>query len=135
MNQKPTLYLIRGTPGSGKTTLAKQFVESGIAHANFEADDYFTDSKGQYKFDHSKLGIAHSQCLERTKNCLESGMNVVVSNTFTRDKEVAPYQQLAWKMGIKMVSIIVENRANSKSIHNVPEANLENMRKRFQVKV
>ena len=34
------LYLIRGLPGSGKTTLAKS-----ICNVVFSADDYFTDKK------------------------------------------------------------------------------------------
>lgn len=132
---KPTLYLIRGVAGAGKSTLAKQFVKSGMADVYFEADDYFTNSNGEYNFDHTKLNIAHSQCKEQAERCLENGMNVVVSNTSVRNKDVAVYQSIAWNLQINFVSIIVENRNNTQSIHKVPPDKIKNMQDKFQVKL
>lgn len=52
-----TLYLIRGIPGSGKSTFAQNLYSFGMVEAVIEADDYFyTD--GVYQFDPSMLGSA-----------------------------------------------------------------------------
>jgi len=53
------LYIVRGIPGSGKSTIAKTL--GGI---QIESDQYFIDSNGEYKFDASKLHNAHNYCQE-----------------------------------------------------------------------
>ena len=55
-----TLILLRGLPGSGKSTLAKQLVNKDYAHK--EADMFFVDSEGNYKFEPSKIKDAHAWC-------------------------------------------------------------------------
>ena len=61
--------------------------------------------------------------------------NIVVSNTFTTEKELQPYLELAMKYDYKVVSLIVENRHGSQSIHNVPEETLVKMKNRFSIKL
>lgn len=48
MNINRELLLIRGLPGSGKTTMAKQYAQIGYVHC--EADQYF-ERDGEYRFD------------------------------------------------------------------------------------
>ena len=131
-----TLILLRGLPGSGKSTFAKLF------HTTFwfEADKYFEDEDGNYYFDPTKLKEAHQWC----KNRVEFSMNapngfppelIVVSNTSTTEKELEPYLELATKYDYKVVSLIVENRHGSQSIHNVPEETLVKMKNRFSIKL
>lgn len=129
------LYLIRGVPGSGKSTFANDLKSAGIVSAVIEADDYFTDNCGNYNFDASKLAIAHNQCKEITKSMLACGKNVAVSNTSTTEKEVAAYQEIADEYGATFISIIVENRHGGKNEHNVPEEKIQQMRQRFSVKL
>ena len=50
------LYLLRGIPGAGKSTLAKQLGDS-----HFETDGFFMVD-GEYKFDPTKLRKAHEWC-------------------------------------------------------------------------
>jgi hypothetical protein len=58
---KNVLYIIRGLPGSGKTTEAKRLAaENPDNFKIYEADDYFLDAtSGIYNFDATKLQEAH----------------------------------------------------------------------------
>lgn len=131
---KPILYLIRGVPGSGKSTFAKDLVDSGLADRWLEADQYFM-CLGKYLFDASKLKTAHEWCQTATKFTLMQERSVVVSNTSTTEKEVAVYQQIAKDYGATFVSLIVENRNDTKNVHNVPEEKIKQMKDRFHVKL
>lgn len=126
-----TLYLLRGLPGAGKSTLAKVF--GGII---LEADQYFIEPGTQeYKFDPFKLKDAHNDCQKRCEQWMATGYQIVVSNTFTQEWEMKPYYDLANRFGYKVFSIIVENRHGGKNIHGVPDEKLEQMKNRFEVKL
>lgn len=121
------LILVRGLPGSGKSTIAEQL--SHISWMNhLEADMYFMRD-GEYKFDVNKLGAAHAWCQNETRECLREGNPVVVSNTFTTIKEIRPYFDIAKELGI--IPNVILAQGNFGNIHNVPEETLEKMRQRF----
>lgn len=128
-----TLILVRGTPGSGKSTLAKWIsVDSTVLH--FEADMFFVDREtGEYKFDGMRIGEAHEWCQSITKQSLSEGYNVVVSNTFTRLKEMRPYFEMAKELNI--VPTVYVAQGGFKNVHGVPDHVLDNMRKRFEYDV
>jgi len=124
-----SLYLLRGLPGAGKSTLATQMG----AVVTYEADQYFMKS-GQYKFDPTKLKEAHAECLEKTRTAMSHGIKkIAVSNTFTQDWEMEKYFELAKEHGYVVFSIIVENRHGGVNIHGVPEEKLQQMKDRFEV--
>lgn len=127
----PKLILIRGLPGSGKSTLAEMFFNLKV----FEADDYFYDEHGIYNFDGMKIGEAHSACQANVINTLSLGYSCVVSNTSTTEREVKVYQDIAERYKADFISLIVENRHGNKSIHGVPDNVMDNMRKRFTVRL
>lgn len=129
------LYLIRGLPGSGKSSLARELQDSGIVHKSVEADDYFVDEWGKYNFDATKLHLAHQMCQFAAEDYLELGFSVAVSNTSTTEKEVAVYKKIAEKYNAKFVSIVVENRHEGKNVHGVPEDKLLQMKCRFSFKL
>lgn len=130
-----TLYLIRGVPGSGKSSFAQELLDCGIVQKVFEADSYFVDNYGTYIFDAKYLPQAHYICQDNTRYWLERNRSVAVSNTSTTEKEVETYAKIAEETGAKFVSIIVENRHGGTNLHNVPEEKIEQMRKRFSVKL
>jgi len=126
-----TLILVRGIPGSGKTSFAHMLGTGPVV----SADDYFMQH-GIYVFDKQKLGRAHQFC----QNVVEGYMvgkksRIYVANTFTTEKEIKPYYELAKKYGYVVYSIIVENRMQTKNIHNVPQNTLDEMKKRFNIKL
>ena len=125
------LFLLRGLPGAGKSTLAKSLGDA----RHFEADMYFIDEKGNYNFDATKLRSAHEWCRNNVENTMSFGKDVVVSNTFTQQWEMDAYYELATKYGYTVFSLIVENRHGGVNTHNVPEDKLEQMKERFEVKL
>ena len=126
------LMLIRGLPGSGKSTVAKLFDKA----LHFEADMYFLDSDGNYQFDASKIKNAHNWCRDSVMDAMKEGHPiVVVSNTFTQEWEMNVYYLLAEELGYRVISMIVENRHDGKNIHGCPDDKIEQMRNRFEFKL
>lgn len=124
------LMLIRGLPGSGKSTVAKLFDKA----LHFEADMYFLDADGNYQFDASKIKNAHNWCRHSVMDAMKEGHPiVVVSNTFTQEWEMDVYYLLAEELGYRVTSMIVENRHDGKNIHGCPDDKIEQMKTRFEI--
>jgi uridine kinase len=115
------IVLIRGLPGSGKTTLAKQMT----SHMHVEADMFF-EKDGGYQYDPKQVLDAHAWCLEQVKAALKESKNVVVANTFMKKWEMKPYYQLNHP-----VRVVIAN-GNYPNVHGVPAEKLELMRNRWE---
>lgn len=115
------IVLIRGLPGSGKSSKAK-FMQG---HIHLEAD-MFLMVDGVYVYDQSKVRGAHEQCLKLAKDNLEKGLNVVVSNTFVKIWELQPYIDLGFTFRI------VEMKNRWTNIHEVPQDKIEIMKSGWQ---
>lgn len=128
-----TLYIVRGIPGSGKSTFAKS-----LGGTHFEADMFFIKD-GEYKFDMSKIKDAHKWCQDSVNTAMifnhTSGLNetIVVSNTFTQEWEMKPYFEMAEQYDYRVFSIVVENRHGGLNDHGVPEDKIEQMKNRFEI--
>lgn len=125
----PRLILIRGLPGSGKSTRAKQICNE-IDAIHFETDMYFIDSEGKYNFDANKLPQAHLWCQQQVEAALAEGKSVVVSNTFVRHWEMKAYQILAKRYDIAIEVQTCTGRFQN--IHKVPTSVIQSMQKRWQ---
>jgi len=131
------LILLRGVPGSGKTTLGEVILYvPGSNNTNnvLSADDFFIDNNGDYIFDSTKLKEAHNQCqlkcAERMKLQLSK---IIVANTFTQDWEMTPYFDMAERYKYRVHTVVVENRHNNKNIHGVPDDKVQIMKDRFEI--
>jgi AAA domain len=125
MNKK--LVLIRGMPGSGKSTIAAA-MDTELDSIHLEADMYFMFG-GKYNFDAGLLHRAHMWCQEETDRYLKQDYVVVVSNTFTTIKELRPYFDIALSNGILPAVYLAQNQF--KNIHDVPQESLDRMKRRF----
>ena len=125
------LFLLRGLPGSGKSTVAKS-----ISEVHYEADMYFVDADGNYNFNPTLLKDAHNWCQLMTRLAMEyQTPRIVVSNTFTQEWEMNAYHELAEAYGYTVFSLIVENRHEGVNAHGVPEESLSRMKERFEIKL
>jgi len=125
------LFLLRGLPGSGKTTLA-----NSIGGTWVEADHYFLNENGDYEFNGSKLKDAHKWCQDSVEESMNfQSIKITVSNTFTQEWEMQPYYDLAEKYGYRVYSLIVENRHGGVNEHGVPQESLDRMKNRFEVQL
>ena len=131
------LYIVRGIPGSGKSTFAES-----LGCPYFEADMFFMKD-GVYTFEGSKIKDAHAWCQNQVEEAMKfneethglDNSEIAVSNTFTQEWEMEPYYELAKKYGYTVFSLIVENRHRGVNDHGVPEEKLEIMKQRFNVKL
>lgn len=133
-----TLFLIRGVPGSGKSTLAKRMkakLEVTQAVSHNEADQFFVTSNGfkeTYTFDSRLHGAAHDECYGRTMRQLNAGHTVIVSNTFSRYRELERYVKGVQRSGLPVKIIVIRCRGRWKSVHGVPEKVISNMLERWE---
>ena len=120
-----TLIIIRGVSGCGKSTIAnyiKEITNPNIETLHYEADMFFYDNDGYYRFDASQLPSAHNWCKNSVMVAMDTNIDqIIVSNTFTTEWELKPYLDLAEEYGYNVFSMIVENRHGNKDTHNVPE--------------
>ena len=120
------LTLIRGLPGSGKSTMARKIaLETGALHV--DADMWINYSE---KWRQESVKMAHAICQEQAHKALYYGRDTVVSNTFTQQWEMQPYLDMARKHGAPVE--IITAMGDYGSVHNVPAEAIQAMRERWE---
>ncbi|XP_040191013.1 NEDD4-binding protein 2 isoform X2 [Rana temporaria] len=96
------LILLRGAPGSGKTTLARMLLEQNPTGVILSTDDYF-QKNGQYQFDKNCLSEAHDWNQQRAKDAFEKNVSpIIIDNTNLQGWEMKPYVSMAMKHKYKV---------------------------------
>ena len=138
MGRLKLLYLLRGLPDSGKSTLAKT-----LAGVHIESDMFFVDAEGIYKFDPQDWGHANRWCENNVMEAMEASIKddsgkldtIIVSNPFIKEIELVPYYKMAKKYGYHVFSVIVENRHTLRDDSNVPDYRTQKMLDQFEIKL
>ena len=142
-----TLILMRGIPGSGKSTIARSMAgipnsESVSLHGSYRSQhgtngiilstDFYFMEDGEYRFDPSKIGDNHAlneECCGMFM--LEREPLIVIDNTNTQIWHMEPYVKMAKEHGYKIVIVEIPHPpievAAERNSHGVPLAVLESM--------
>lgn len=127
----PTITIVRGLPGSGKSTYAKVVqAASENTCVHVEADMFFVGEDGTYRYDPAKVKEAHEWGLSLATQAIEAGLDVVVSNTFTQVWEMQPYIDLAQTHHALLDAVVCTGAYGN--THGVPAAAVEAMRERWE---
>lgn len=95
------MVLVRGLPGSGKSTYAKvNFASQGFKHLE---TDMFFNKNGVIKYEPGKYAQAVEWCQRRTIEAVKEGLDLVISNHFLCHWELGFYLQLAEKNNYEVI--------------------------------
>lgn len=126
----PRLYLIRGTPGSGKSTYAEKVFVKKHGFIHLENDMFLYDKDGNYVWTPEKAKEAMQKCYNETAKALAAGKDVVVTNVFVTFKSTRRYLELAKKYNAEFK--IFRKDKDYGNVHNVPEKTLKQFKAAFQ---
>ena len=90
----PQLILIAGLPGTGKSTVAKAYIQQyGGVHINSDLLRNTMKMRGHY--DPTDKEKVYNAMLESTWNALEEGKNAIVDSTFISEQIRATFEAVA----------------------------------------
>lgn len=128
------LILVRGLPGAGKTELSALLAEE--KWPVFSVDDYFTDAKGNYRFEFDKNHLAYKACEENCrKTMMDQKEKIFIHNTFTLDWELEVYFKLAKEFKYRVFVLTLENYHGQSNTHGISEDQIRKMAEKYKVKL
>src|SRR6267378_6611983 len=123
--KKPrVIYLLRGVPGGGKTTLAQildfAYRKWGLSLQHYEADQFLINPEtGNYELTPERLAEAHEACQKSVEDAMKLyGAVIAVSNPFITRAHLEPYLRMAKKYDYTPFEIIC--RGTFDNVHDVP---------------
>jgi predicted kinase len=144
----PTMYIMRGLPGSGKSTAAQALFDKLYTddmwlldnEAIYSTDNYWLRPDGYYDFNPSLLGHAHAWNQEQVRKTVEEHFLpfVIVDNTNIRLVHMLPYVQLATRNNWSVQYVVPETpwawdveECAKRNTHGVPLATIARMKDEF----
>lgn len=98
-----TLLVTRGYPGSGKTTLARKYVEENDGWARVNRDDIRFMMFGKYSdLTHTQEDLVTIAQRETVKGLLNYDLNVVVDDTNLGDRAMLLWKQLSYMLDCEL---------------------------------
>ncbi|XP_078513281.1 NEDD4-binding protein 2-like 1 [Lissotriton helveticus] len=134
------LYLIRGLPGSGKTTLTRQLKHAFPSAVTFSTDDFFINEDGTYEYSPDFLGEAHMWNQKRAKKAMKNGKSpIIIDNTNIHAWEMKPYVLMALQNNYEVIFREPETRWKfnvqelaRKNSHGVPKEKIQRMKEQYE---
>ncbi|KAM3933974.1 NEDD4-binding protein 2-like 1 isoform 1-T1 [Leptodactylus fuscus] len=134
------LYLLRGLPGSGKSSLARKLKRDFPSALVLSTDDYFLMDDGSYIYNPDLLQDAHRWNQKRARKAMNRGKTpIIIDNTNIVAWHMKPYAVMAlengygviflepsthWKFNVRELA-----RRNS---HGVPLEKIQRMKDAYQ---
>jgi predicted kinase len=135
---KGKVYIVRGLPGSGKSTKVKTLL-GNKQYVICSADNFFVDSSGRYSFVPSLIKDAHKYCQERFLKAIRNNIpTIIVDNTNTQKWEYQYYLNLAdqYDYDVEIIDLfdggLSDEELAKRNIHNVPKEAISRMRARWE---
>ena len=145
-------YVLRGLPGTGKSTLARLIKEANACDDYyveiFSTDDLFINSEGIYEFDPTLLKGHHEENLRRaieffnlhpeTANAPNWAQIAIIDNTNVQQWEYQPYIEAAEEAGWDVQIITLDWNEHDiplyakRNKHGVPEEAIRRMADRWE---
>lgn len=133
------IILLRGLPGTGKSTFAESLPGFLVACT----DDYYMTRDGRYLFNPLEYPQAHAYCLRKTRDALLRGQNVIVANTFSQRWEMQPFLDMIKSLREDEHEIMLtvldlfdagltDEQLAQWNSHGVPESKIAMMRARWE---
>lgn len=139
---KRTLYVMRGLPGSGKSTRAEAIAAAHRSHgtvAVLSTDQYWMRA-GVYAFDATKLPDAHAWNYRRAVQAMDEKTDVVViDNTNILRRHFSNYIEAARQRGYAVEEVVIGTFDSEfvrvcyeRGVHGVPLATIQWMAYNFE---
>ncbi|XP_002720631.3 NEDD4-binding protein 2-like 1 isoform X2 [Oryctolagus cuniculus] len=137
---KKHLYLLRGLPGSGKTTLARQLQHDFPRALIFSTDDFFFREDGAYEFNPHFLEEAHEWNQKRARKAMRNGISpIIIDNTNLHAWEMKPYAVMALENNYEVIFREPDTRWKfnvqelaRRNIHGVSREKIHRMKERYE---
>jgi len=137
------VIIMRGLPGSGKSTAAMNMHRIYKNTFLCSSDAFMVDENGDYKFDPTRLGYTHGECLKRFVRLIEKmkhepDVKIIVDNTNITVAEIAPYYALAeafeFEVHIDFFDTDIET-SYERNTHGVPLSTIKRMAKTLETEI
>ncbi|XP_069828188.1 NEDD4-binding protein 2-like 1 [Dendropsophus ebraccatus] len=134
------IYLLRGLPGSGKSSLARKLKRDFPSAVVFSTDDYFLMEDGSYIYNPDLLQDAHKWNQKRARKAMGRGRTpIIIDNTNIVAWHMKPYAVMALENGYGVIFLEpnthwkfdVRELARRNS-HGVPREKIQRMKDAYE---